>query len=106
MPLDPAIGSAMVVFIILAKSFLRWICIVVPYFLRNCTQRRISFQHVRGVVLVFWFWQEIVFGVTYVLSVQYSCAVVLVFWLWREIDLKMRTCFHKKILLGYFIMIC
>ena len=32
-----------------------------------------------GVVLVFWFWWEIVFGVTYVLSVQYSCAVVSVF---------------------------
>jgi hypothetical protein len=29
-----------------------------------------------GVVLVFWFWQEIVFGVTCVLSVQYSCVVV------------------------------
>jgi hypothetical protein len=47
-------------------------------------------------MLVFWFWQEIVFGVTYVLSVQYSCAVVPVFWLWREIDLKMRTRFSKK----------
>jgi hypothetical protein len=43
--------------------------------------------------------------VTYVLSVQYSCAVVSVFELWREIDLKMRTRFYKKILLGYFIMI-
>ena len=32
----------------------------------------------------FWFWQEIVFGVTYVFSVQYSCAVVSVFLLWRE----------------------
>ena len=32
-----------------------------------------------GVVLVFWFWREIVFGVAYVLSVQYSCAVVSVF---------------------------
>ena len=32
----------------------------------------------------FWFWREIVFGVTYVLSVQYSCAVVSVFLLWRE----------------------
>ncbi len=40
----------------------------------------------------------IVFGVTNVLSVQYSCAVVSVFWLWREIDLKMRTRFYKKIL--------
>ena len=27
----------------------------------------------------FWFWWEIVLGVTYVLSVQYSCAVVSVF---------------------------
>jgi hypothetical protein len=32
----------------------------------------------------FWFWREIVFGVTYVLSVQYSCAIVSVFLLWRE----------------------
>ncbi len=47
----------------------------------------------------FWFWWEIVFGVTYVLSVQYSCAVVSVFWLWQEIVLKMRTRFYKKILL-------
>ncbi len=28
------------------------------------------------VVLVFWFWREMVFDVTYVLSVQYSCAVL------------------------------
>ncbi len=40
-----------------------------------------------GVVLVFWFWREIVFDVTYVLSVQYTCAVVSAFWLWREIVL-------------------
>ncbi len=33
-----------------------------------------------GVVLVFWFWPDRVFGVTYILSVQYSCAVVSVFW--------------------------
>jgi hypothetical protein len=33
-------------------------------------------QYSCGVVLVFWFWQEIAFGVTCVLSVQYSCAVV------------------------------
>ncbi len=46
-----------------------------------------------GVVLVFWFWREIIFGVTSVLSVQYSCAVVSVFWLWREIVLKIRTPF-------------
>ncbi len=47
----------------------------------------------------FWFWREIVLGVTYVLSVQYACAVVSVFLLrreivlWREIVLKMRTPF-------------
>ncbi len=56
-----------------------------------------------GIVLVFWFWREIVYGVTYVLSVHYSCAVVSVFWLWQEIVLKMRTPF--EFLLGYFIMI-
>ncbi len=56
-----------------------------------------------GVVLVFWFWQEIVFGGAYVLSVQYSCAVVSVFWLWQEIVLKMRT--PSEFLLGNFIMI-
>ena len=32
-------------------------------------------QYSCGVVLVFWFWREIVFGITYVLSVQYTCAV-------------------------------
>ncbi len=62
-------------------------------------------QYSCGVVLVFWFWQEIVFGVTYVLIVQYSCVVVSVFWLQWEIILKMRTRFYKKILLGYFVMI-
>jgi hypothetical protein len=62
-------------------------------------------QYSCGIMLVFWFWREIVFGVTYVLSVHYRCAVVSVFWLWREVDLKMRTCFKTKILLGYFILI-
>ncbi len=38
-------------------------------------------QYSCGGVLVFWFWQEIIFGVTHILSVQYSCAVVPVFWL-------------------------
>ncbi len=32
----------------------------------------------------FWFWREIVFGVTYRLSVQYSYTVMSVFLLWRE----------------------
>ncbi len=39
-------------------------------------------------MLVFWFWWEIVFGVTYILSVQYSCAVVSVFLLWWESFIK------------------
>ncbi len=30
-------------------------------------------------VSVFWFWQEIGFGVTYILRVQYSCGVVFGF---------------------------
>jgi hypothetical protein len=42
-------------------------------------------QYSCDVVLVFWFWREIVFDVLYLLSVQYSCAVVSDFWLWREI---------------------
>ncbi len=32
-------------------------------------------QYSCGIVLVFWFWREMVFGVTYILSVQYTCAV-------------------------------
>jgi hypothetical protein len=50
-------------------------------------------QYSCSIVIVLWFWREIVFGVTYILRVQYSCAVVSVFWLWREIVLKMRTTF-------------
>jgi hypothetical protein len=38
-------------------------------------------QYSCGVVLVIWFWREIVFYVTHILSVQYSCAVVSIFWL-------------------------
>jgi hypothetical protein len=54
----------------------------------------IRVQYSCGIVLVsFWFWQEIVVGVTYVLRVQYSCAVVSVCWLWQEIVLKMRIPF-------------
>ena len=39
----------------------------------------LEYKYNCGDVLVFWFWREIGFGVTYVLSVQYSCAVVSVF---------------------------
>jgi hypothetical protein len=58
-------------------------------------------QYSCDVVLVFWFWREIlVFDVMYIVNVQYSCAVVSVFLLWREIDLKMRTRFYEKKLIG------
>ncbi len=40
---------------------------------------------------VFWFRWEIGFGVTYILRVQYSCGVVLVFWFWREIVFDLHT---------------
>jgi hypothetical protein len=47
-------------------------------------------------VLVIWFWWEIVFGITYVLSVQYTCAVVSVFWLWWEIVLLLEIVFKMR----------
>ncbi len=70
-----------------------------PYYI--CTQSKIQLW----CCVSFFIWREIVFDVTYILSVQYSCAVVSVFWLWWEIVFKMRTRFYEKILLGYFIMI-
>ncbi len=39
---------------------------------------KLRVQNSCGVVLVFLFWREIVFGVTYILSVQYSCAVIII----------------------------
>ncbi len=44
----------------------------------------LEFHTVVVLCQFFLFWREIVFGVTYVLSVQYSCAVVSFFLLWRE----------------------
>ena len=43
------------------------------------TTMYLEYHTVVVLCLFFWFWQEIVFGVTYVLRVQYSCAVVPVF---------------------------
>jgi hypothetical protein len=53
-------------------------------------------QYSCGIVLVFWFLREIVFGITYVLSVQYTCAVVSVFRLWLEIVLWRETVFKMR----------
>jgi hypothetical protein len=58
-----------------------------------------------GVVLVFWFWREIVFDITYVLSVQYSYVVVSFFLVVVGNSSKNENTFYKKIILGYFIMI-
>jgi hypothetical protein len=48
------------------------------------TTMYLEYHTVMVLCSFFWFWWEINFGVTYVLSVQYSCAVVSVFLLWRE----------------------
>ncbi len=44
----------------------------------------LEYHTVVVLCLFFWFWWEIGVGITYVLSVDYSCAVVSVFLLWRE----------------------
>ncbi len=62
-------------------------------------------QYSCSVVLVFWFWREIVFGVTHVLSVQYSCAVVSVFLVVGGNSSQNENTFLQKKILGYFIMI-
>ncbi len=63
-------------------------------------------QYSYGIVLVFWFWWEIVFGVTYVLIVQYSCVVVSVFLVVAENSSQTENTFDfLNFLLGIFIMI-
>jgi hypothetical protein len=51
-------------------------------------------------VLVFWFWREIVFDVTCVLSVQYSCAVVSIFLVVVGNSSQNENTFYKKNLIG------
>jgi hypothetical protein len=53
-------------------------------------------QYSCGFVSVFWFWWEIVSCVTYVLRVQYSCAVVSVFCLWLIKAAMVSTCIHPQ----------
>ena len=62
-------------------------------------------QYSCGVMLVFWFWREIVFDVMYVLSVQYICAVVSFFLIVAGNSSQNENTFLQKILLGYFIKI-
>jgi hypothetical protein len=47
------------------------------------TTMYLEYHTVVVLCVYFWFWWEIVLGVTYVLSVQYSCAVEPVFLFWR-----------------------
>jgi hypothetical protein len=51
-------------------------------------------------VLVFWFWWEIVFDITYVLSVQYSCAVVPFFFFVVGNSSQNANTFLQKKLIG------
>ncbi len=51
-------------------------------------------------MLVFWFRQEIVFGVTYVLSVQYSCADVSFFLVVAGNSSQNENTFLQKNLIG------
>ncbi len=53
----------------------------------------------------FWFWREIVFDVTYILSVQYSCGVVSIFLVVSGNSSQNESTFLQTILLAYFIMI-
>ncbi len=59
---------------------------------------RVQYSH--GVVLVFWFWWEIVVGVMYVLSLQYSCAVVSVFLVVAGNSSQNEDMFLQKNLIG------
>ncbi len=59
-------------------------------------------QYSCGVVLVFWFWQEIVFGVTYVLSTIQLCGCVSFLAVAGNCSLNENT-FLQQILLGYFL---
>ncbi len=59
----------------------------------------LNVQYSCGVVLVFLFWREIVFGVMYVLSVQYSCVVVSVFLVVAGINSQNEnTCLQKNLI--------
>jgi hypothetical protein len=49
----------------------------------------------------FWFWREIAVGVTYVLSVQYSCAVASVCCCGRKANLVQTFLLNPKIFFSY-----
>jgi hypothetical protein len=51
-------------------------------------------------VLVFWFWGEIVFDVTYLLSAQYICAVVSFFVVVAGNSSQNENTFLQKNLIG------
>ena len=51
-------------------------------------------------MLVFWFWWEIVFDVTYILSVQYCCAVVSIFLVVSGNSSQNENTFLQKNLIG------
>ncbi len=63
------------------------------------TTMYLEFHTVMVLCLFFWFWWEIVFGVTYVLSVQYSCAVCHFFCCVRKVDFVQIFLFNPNFLL-------
>jgi hypothetical protein len=62
-------------------------------------------QYSCGFVLVFWFWREITFAVTYVLSVQFSCGVMSVFLVVAGYCSLSENMFLQKNLIGILFMI-
>ncbi len=57
-------------------------------------------QYSCGVVLVFWFWRKLIFGVLYILSVLYSCAVMSVFLVVAGNSSQNENTFLQKNLIG------
>ncbi len=62
------------------------------------THALLRVQYSCGGVLVIWFWRKIVFGVTHILSEQYSCAVVSVFFCYSRKFLRNTLLLHSLLL--------
>ncbi len=61
----------------------------------------LEYHTVVVLCLFFWFWREIGVGVTYVLSVQYSCAVVSVFCCGGKANLVQIFLLNRRIFFSY-----
>ena len=63
------------------------------------TTMQLEFHTVVVLCYFFWFWREIVFGVTYALSVQYSCAGVSFFCCGRKVNFVQIFLLNRNFLL-------